>query len=136
MPDEAASVRSPVVLLAEDEPLVRILAEDTLVQAGFSVCAAETADQALELLRQGLVVDLLVTDICMPGTLDGIDLAKAVIASLPDLPIIVTSGYTDRGDDLNGLLPIIAFIPKPYDPSRLMSLAAGLVARRRNESVN
>ena len=136
MRSNGGSTHRPAVLLAEDELLVRMLAEETLTQAGFVVHSTESADEALALLREGLIVDLLVTDIRMPGQMDGIDLARAVLQATPALPVIITSGFTDRQSALNDPLKLITFFPKPYDPSLLMSVAAALVGEHKNAAAN
>ncbi len=81
------------ILLAEDEDAVRQVLKQTLEQAEHIVTECTSGDDALALLRQGKSFDLLITDIVMPGDLQGVDLALAAQQFLPSLPIILISGY-------------------------------------------
>lgn len=117
------------VLVVEDEPFLRIAFCDDLRAAGFSVIEAASADEALDCLRSGLLVEVVFSDIQMPGRLDGIGLARQLRRERPDLTIILTSGSNRPPADLNG----IAFVPKPYDygaVGRLMLAALSLQSRR------
>jgi CheY-like chemotaxis protein len=101
----------PVILVVEDEPAVRMAAAIALLDAGFDVLEAGDAARALTALATG--VDLVFTDIVMPGGLDGVELARRVRANDPKLPIIITSG--GGHGYLSGVLAEGArFIPKPY----------------------
>jgi CheY-like chemotaxis protein len=101
----------PHILVVEDEVLVRAVLADQLRVSGFSVIEASRADEALAYLRAGGPADLLFSDIQMPGSLNGLQLARQVRQDFPAVPIILTSGNIRARDteDL-GL-----FIPKPYD---------------------
>ncbi|MFN3945753.1 MAG: response regulator [Allosphingosinicella sp.] len=122
---DAAQTRGPArALLAEDDELIRLLAEDALAMAGFLVTSCGSADEALTLLARDHF-DLLVSDIVMPGRMDGIDLARAALVLRPGLRIILTSGHTDRQRALGELLPHVAFVAKPYRLDALTALAVG-----------
>ena len=82
---------APVVLIVEDELLIRMVAADAFAEAGFLVFEAEHADDALLVLAQAAAVHVLFTDVNMPGSMDGIDLAEYLKASAPGLHVIVTS---------------------------------------------
>ena len=88
-PDEQSRT---VVLVVEDEPLVRMLAVDILEDEGFEVVEASTAPAALALLEKQANVTALFTDIDMPGGMNGLELAKVVHERWPDVVIVVTSG--------------------------------------------
>ncbi len=108
----------PVVLLVEDEPLLRMLGADVLEDAGFGVVAAGNADEALERLEDHPEVGVLFTDVRMPGSLDGIALARLVHDLRPDVRLVVASGHARlRSEDLpdNG-----RFVSKPYRPDELV----------------
>ena len=75
-----------VVLVVEDEPLVRMFAVDLLEDEGFTVLEAENADAALAVLRARLDVRVLFTDVDMPGTLNGFALARQAAAECPHWP--------------------------------------------------
>lgn len=99
------------VLLVEDEMLVRAIAEEDLAEIGCDVTAAATGDEAAQLLRDGARFDLLVTDIRMPGAIDGWALAKLARTIQPDIKVIYVSGFAgDNHEPVCGS----QFIKKPY----------------------
>ena len=111
----------PHVLFVEDEVLVSALMSDVLEERGFSVHAVENGDAALEYLQSGAPVDVLFTDINMPGDIDGAELAKAARDLRPDLPVVYASGrYTER--DLSPMVSGSKFLSKPYDPNEACTL--------------
>lgn len=83
------------VLVVEGDDLIRILAVDTLEDAGFEVIEAATAEEALDRCEEG-TADLLFTDIMLSGTLDGWDVAERCRENNPRLPVIYTTGYLVR----------------------------------------
>ena len=104
-----------LVLLVEDEALVRWVAHEALEDAGYQVIEAENADQALAVLSERRDVGLLFTDINMPGAMDGLALAELVNARWPDIQLVVTSG---RG--LERPVPDSGrFLRKPYSIGEL-----------------
>ena len=107
-----------VVLVVEDEPLVRMGIADYLADAGFKVLEASNADEAVALLAVNLDITIMFTDIDMPGGMDGLKLAAAVRDRWPPIKIVVTSGHhVVRVDQL----PVQArFIPKPYNPDKII----------------
>jgi CheY-like chemotaxis protein len=84
---------SPVVLIVEDEPLVRIGILENLAEAGFEVIEARNADEAIAILEQRPDIHVVFTDIEMPGSMDGLRLAHFVRHRWPPIKIIATSGY-------------------------------------------
>ena len=82
-----------VILLVEDELLIRMSLTDTLVDAGYRVLEARNAAEALEIISARDDVDVLITDVRMPGGMDGITLAREVASRYPAVAIIVTSGH-------------------------------------------
>lgn len=105
------------LLIVEDEVLIRMLAVDIASDMGYDVSEAGGGDEALAMLGAGHKVDLLFTDIDMPGRLDGIALASAVKREWPQIRIVLTSGKVrPKAVDIpgGGL-----FVPKPYTPSDL-----------------
>ena len=115
----------PTILVVEDETLVRLWIADELRTAGFLVVEAVNADEALTVLRGSIPIDLVMTDVRMPGSLDGRELAKTVRAVWPDLKIILCSGDPPASPDR---MAIDAFFAKPCDPTRLVSLIKELLA--------
>jgi CheY-like chemotaxis protein len=116
---------APAVLIVEDEILIRMLAAEAFIEAGFIVFEAEHPVHALTLLGNGALVHVLFTDVNMPGQMNGIDLAERLKSQTPGLHIIITSA-------LPLLRPIdhlsAAFLSKPYDPAALSEMARLLVA--------
>ncbi len=86
--------RSAIILVVEDEVLIRMMMATELRAAGFAVLEAANADEALKVLRSSEPVDLMVTDIRMPGTMDGIRLAALVRGMWESIKIIIASALT------------------------------------------
>lgn len=113
----------PLVLVVEDEELVRVVAVDFLEDDGFRVLEAGDVHEAMGLLERERV-DLVFSDIQMPGGLDGCDLARWVCANRPGLPVILASGRV-LDDSLPGDLRSVApIIRKPYRGDLLMQRVA------------
>jgi CheY-like chemotaxis protein len=109
---------APVVVVVEDEALIRLVAGDTLADAGFRTIEACNADEAMTLLEAKPDAVAIVTDVKMPGSLDGFALAHLVASRWPDTGIVVVSGHALPGE---GDLPEHAlFLTKPYQPSALI----------------
>ena len=109
--------RRPVVLIVEDEFLLRMDAADAIAAAGFEVVEAANADEAIEVLESRTDITVVFTDIQMPGSMDGLKLARAVRGRWPPIKIIATSGRLNVGDvDLpeGG-----RFLPKPYSHAQV-----------------
>lgn len=113
---------APVVMIVEDEYLIRVMISDELRDAGFHVVECGTADEAIDVLNAGIDIDVVFSDIRMPGSLDGAALADVVKRDFPDLTVILTSSEAP----LNGAA-VIAFIPKPYQPAGVIRLIAELL---------
>lgn len=109
----------PTILVVEDEELVRELTVELLLDFGYEVLAAANAREALALIADARRrIDLLFTDIVMPGELDGFALAREARRHRPSLPILYTSGYTNRGAGRDAER-LGAMVPKPYRPEQL-----------------
>jgi CheY-like chemotaxis protein len=116
----------PVVLVVEDEPLLRMNAVDIVEEAGFAVIEASNADDAIAILESRDDIRVVFTDIQIPGSMDGLKLAHAVRGRWPPIRIIATSGRVKvSGDDLpdGG-----RFLGKPYTSSEVARLLAELTA--------
>jgi CheY-like chemotaxis protein len=111
LPKPLSQSTSAYILVIEDNVLIRMVLADALRHAGFSVAEATSADEALSYLGHDGAVDLVLSDIQMPGSLDGLDLARRLRKDYPALPIILTSGSLGS----NSVEGIGLFIPKPYD---------------------
>ena len=116
------------ILLVEDEWLIRTMFAEELMQSGFAVREAENGDQAFALIMADPApYTLLVTDIHMPGSLDGIGVARLLRARRPDLPVIYATG---RPDMLNTLQPLDAkqiLLSKPFALSTLLTAVRQLL---------
>lgn len=110
------------VLVVEDEPLIRMFLADALRDAGLNVTEACTADEAADILTEQEYGAVL-TDVKMPGTMNGIELAKLVSREHPGTAVIVASG-NDVGDDVP---QNIRFLRKPYNVHQLVKLVTALV---------
>ena len=84
------------VLLVEDEILISNLVADWLAERGFAVHEIATADEALRYIEEGGAVDVLFTDVNLPGKIDGAELAQRARARRPELPIVYASGRVQR----------------------------------------
>ena len=94
----ASFSKRPVVLIVEDELLLRINAADMISGAGFEVVEATNADDAIEILESRRDITVVFTDIQMPGSMDGLKLAHAVRGRWPPIKIVATSGLVDVGE--------------------------------------
>lgn len=119
--------QNPLVMVAEDETLIRLDAVDALTDAGFEVLEAAAACEALEGLEQNPGITVLFTDINMPGDMDGLALARHVRDRWPGIGVLVTSGKIRPGG--GELPPGCRFLPKPYSREHILchvrSLAEG-----------
>jgi CheY-like chemotaxis protein len=106
-----------VVLIVEDELLLRMDAVDMVGAAGFEAIEAGTADEAIEILEARPDISVVFTDIQIPGSMDGLKLARAIRGRWPPIKIVATSGRLNvREIDLpeGG-----RFVPKPYSPREI-----------------
>ncbi|MDP3526179.1 MAG: response regulator [Hoeflea sp.] len=106
------------VLIVEDEVLIRMSMVDELEDAGFTVFVASNADQAIEILIANSAIEVMFTDVDMPGGIDGLKLAASVRDRWPPIKIIVTSGH--RQIDVKALPVEARFVIKPYDPMAII----------------
>ncbi len=113
-----------MVLIVEDELLLRIDAVEMIANAGFEVVEASNADTAIAILEARRDITVVFTDIQMPGTMDGLKLARAVRGRWPPIKIIATSGLQVKETDLpeGG-----RFLAKPYSPGQLAVVLRELI---------
>lgn len=107
----------PVVLIVEDELLLRMDAADMIRAAGFDVVEAADADQAIEILETRRDITVVFTDIQMPGSMDGLKLARAVRGRWPPIKIVATSGHI--GVHETDLPEGGRFLAKPYSSTEI-----------------
>jgi two-component system, response regulator PdtaR len=102
----------PVILTVEDEVLVREYLEQILNDTGFTVISTSNADDAIEALESRDDIQFIITDVNMPGSMDGLKLAEAVRDRWPPIKVIITTG---RAPPTEGQAPTDSvFLPKPY----------------------
>lgn len=136
---KAETVEKPVerqptcVLLVEDEALIAEIIGEALTESGHSVHTVANAQDAITHLSNGARVDLLFTDINLPGDLDGVGLAERARAANPHLPILFASGRWWRLEELQKL-PNAATLRKPYSPARACEAVELLLAEQADDS--
>jgi len=118
------AVAQPAVLVVEDEVLIRMMMAESLRQAGCEVFEAASADEALEVLSASNGPDVLVTDVRMPGKLDGLELASRARRARPGLRVVITSGHAPA-QNAAGLAD--AFLAKPFALETLVGRVRALV---------
>jgi DNA-binding NtrC family response regulator len=123
------------ILVVDDEPIIRAALADHLEEKGFEVIEAADADQAILLLcRDSHPVDLVFTDVRMPGAMDGVGLSRWVFENRPGIPVIIASGDMGKAVALDDLCGAKA-IAKPFDYNHVSDTIAELI-RARKDSQN
>jgi two-component system, response regulator PdtaR len=118
---------SPVILIVEDEFLLRIDSAEMLESAGFEVIQAGDADEAISILSARSDIHVVFTDVQMPVSMDGLKLARFVRNRWPPIKIIATSGHAHVED---GDLPVCrVFLPKPYHGPELVAALRELTGK-------
>jgi DNA-binding NtrC family response regulator len=115
------------ILIVEDEILIRMSAVATLEDAGFIILEAGSAAEAIEILAANTSIDVMMTDVRMPGAMDGLGLVALVHRHHPDIRAIVVSGNTSAEDACNA--GAIGFLPKPYMAHSLVRAINDLLTR-------
>ncbi len=122
------------VLLVEDEPAVLTVLTEILKRSGYNVSSAPSGDLALQMFQDGLDVDLMITDIVMPGNLQGTNLAKAVREIHSELPVIFMSGYAAEATvHGNGLRPEDIRLMKPVQSADLLRAIDTALSNQRSK---
>lgn len=127
-PHQTASAET--ILVVEDDVIVRTTAVETLREFGFTVVEAENAEQALAIIESGAKVDLLFTDVVMPGTLRSPELARRAQQILPNIGVLFTSGYTENAIVHSGRLDDgVELLSKPYSNDQLFAKIGRVMAK-------
>jgi two-component system, response regulator PdtaR len=126
MPETPERRANPVILVVEDDELQRIYAASVIEEAGFEVLEAANATEAVLILEARKDIRVVFTDIEMPGSMDGIKLARAIRDRWPPIELILTSGkHRLEGD----VIPARGqFLTKPYNPTVLIAVINRLAA--------
>ena len=122
--------RGETVLVVDDEPTVRLLVTDVLGDLGYRAIGVADGVAGLEVLQSGVHIDLLVTDVGLPGGMDGLQLANAGRLSRPDLRVLFITGYAENGLFGNGRLAAgMAVLTKPFSVSDLAKRVHELIGQ-------
>ena len=125
----AAAPAGEVILLVEDNGVIRLLAREVLEEHGYRVLEAANAEEALAVAELSPAVDLLLTDVVMAG-MNGHDLAKQLTTLRPGLKVLFMSGYAENGIVQQGALePGLNFLAKPFPPQELLWKTAEVLAK-------
>jgi PAS domain S-box-containing protein len=125
-----AGATQGTVLLVEDSREVADVTSTLFEQLGFRVVRAENAAEALRHLQQGLHFDLLFSDIVMPGPMNGLALAQTCRENYPDIPVLLTSGYSDAARMADGRFDILR---KPFELAMLEQAIEAVIGTRREK---
>jgi CheY-like chemotaxis protein len=120
------SRNGPIVLIAEDEAIVRMVLVDAFEDAGFQVLEAGDGEQAVEFLRTRSDIEGVLTDVQMPGPMDGYEVARTAKVHRPNCTVVIASGrqWPTPGDHPEGA----EFVRKPYSPEGIVRRFASLHA--------
>src|ERR1700735_3123549 len=128
--------RAPTVLIVDDEVLIRLVLGDFLKGCGFDIVEAGNAAEAVEIIEQGGVkVDLVFSDIRMPGEMDGFGLAKWVREYHSDLPVFLASGDVGKTNIAHELCAEEQLFAKPYDLDEVANKIRQAVVARRDAGI-
>ena len=108
------------ILVVEDELIIRMLISDALRDEGFAVIEAVSADEAVDILIAGMAIDLVFSDVRMPGSIDGLGLLRFVNQRFPELPVVLTSAHLDPSLALAGGAK--HFLSKPYKLATVLTM--------------
>ena len=117
------------ILVVEDELLIRMMVSDELREAGYEVIEAFNGDEALAVLNTLVRVDLVISDVRMPGSLDGLGLLGAVRAIFPTLPVIIASGHLEPS--LAVKKGAAEFLAKPYSLGAVLKAVQDVLVREK-----
>jgi CheY-like chemotaxis protein len=127
--DQPVPAPPPVVLVVEDDVLIRTVVAAYLRECGFDVVEAGSADEAIRVLQADIEVDIVFSDVNMPGSLDGFGLAQWLRRERPGLKIILTSGAARTAKAAGDLCEHGPMLAKPYDHAELERHIRTLLAR-------
>jgi CheY-like chemotaxis protein len=126
--------RVPTILVAEDEVLIRFVIADYLRDCGFQVIEASSGDEAVSILESTVSVDLVFTDVQMPGSRDGFELAQWVRANRPGVPVLLTSGDSKKAATAKQLCENEPFFAKPYEVAHVVAHIRQHLETRKSET--
>ena len=121
--------RVSVILVVEDEVLVRMVIADYLRDCGYRVFEAANVDEAKAVLTADTEVDLVFSDVQMPGASDGFELASWIRTHHPGVAVILTSGWAGAADKARDLCHAGPVVPKPYQHATVLRRIQGLLRK-------
>jgi CheY-like chemotaxis protein len=125
-----ASPPPRTVLVVEDEVLIRLVIADYLRECGYRVHEAANADEAVAVLESpDVTVDVVFSDVIMPGSMDGFGLARWIRANRPKVEVVLTSGIDRSAEIAGALCEAGPLLEKPYEPQRVVDRIKQLLAR-------
>lgn len=137
-PSPADAELPKTILVVEDEVLVRLVISDYLRECGYQVVEAAGTDEAKQVLQSGTKVDLIFSDVQLPGQADGIALASWVKEQYPGIPVILTSGWAGAAEKARDLCHEGPLVVKPYGHGmvlqRIQSLLSGAQRQDRGQT--
>ena len=126
-PEAPATASRGDILVVEDDLMLAEMASELIGEMGFAVHVAHSAKEALAVLQRSPPFDLIFSDVVMPGGMSGLELARRVRSRFPEVPILLTTGFSDS---LGGRSVEFTVLPKPYEPERLLAAVAEAVRAR------
>ena len=131
MSDLAHAVQGETVLVIDDEPLVRMLVTDVLKELGYTTIEAEDGPAGLKILKSAVRIDLLITDIGLPGELDGGQVALAARKLRSELKVLFITGFAEKAVLSHGHIEAgMSVLTKPFAMEALASRVKGLLDRK------
>lgn len=124
LPDGCGAADAPVVLVVEDEWLIRMSLVDAFRAAGWCVLEASGGAEALALLRGARRIDMVLTDMRMPGSTDGLGVLAVSLEARPGVPVVMVSGHLDP--DVALAAGAAAVLAKPYRLDEMVAVVGGL----------
>ena len=128
MTGDVSEAASRTVLLVEDEALIRFLLAEEMVSRGVAVVEAATGEEAQRELKNGRRIDLVVTDMRMPGPVDGLALCRWMSEHSAGVPVLVTSGLDAGGAGAFGNPAVFRVVTKPYRPAEVAAEVAAFLS--------
>lgn len=124
---DEADLAGKLVLLAEDDADVRTVVRMQLAELGCAVVEAENGAEAADMVENIPAIALVISDVVMPGVMDGRALARFVRRFRPELPVVLMSGFAESGDELDGDLDL-PLLSKPFSRDKLLAALRPLAA--------
>jgi DNA-binding response OmpR family regulator len=123
-------LKAQVILVVDDDNLIRLVIADYLRDCGFEVIEAASGDEAAEVLQSAVPLDLVFTDVQMPGHINGFALARLVRQQHSSIGVMITSGVVNMKTAAGDLYDQVSMIPKPYEVQHVEARIRAILATR------